>query len=172
MNRTATGDNPGDRSFGIPATLAFLLLCGGLAYVAAQGWQWLFPAMALEARTDGGCDLHQGPCIVRFQDGTVVSLDIEPKTIRPMEPLVLRVTVAGVNAHDVTLDFEGARMNMGRLSADIREMSDGSFAGDAILPVCIRRQMTWQANVGVRSPQGSYQAFFEFEVYGPLSITH
>jgi len=58
-------------------------------------------------------------------------------------------------------------MNMGLIRHELIDSGGGSFAGDAILPVCVRRRMTWRAIVSARGADGRYRAAFDFEVGRP-----
>ncbi len=149
--------------------LVAMALCGGLAYLASSGWNRWFPQPVFEARMDEGCDLHRGPCTARFGDGGQVTLDIEPNTIQPMQPLILSLTFEDVDVENVAVDFKGAHMNMGDLPAEVTKVGDGHFAGSAVLPVCIRNKMTWSARISAVSPDVVHRATFEFDMFNRLN---
>jgi hypothetical protein len=58
-------------------------------------------------------------------------------------------------------------MNMGLISAGLLDTGGGSFAGDVLLPVCVRQRMTWRARVTAGGPDGVHLATFEFEINRP-----
>ena len=149
--------------------LVAMALCGGLAYLVSSGWERWFPQPVFEARMDQGCDLHQGPCTARFGDGGQVTLDIEPKTIQPMQPLILSLSFEDVHVENVSVDFRGARMNMGDIPAEVTQVGNGRFAGGAVLPVCIRNKMTWSARISADSARGIRRATFEFDMFKGLN---
>ena len=82
-----------------------------------------------------------------------------------MQPLSLSLSFEGVEVENVSVDFQGVRMNMGQLNAEVMEVDDGRFEGSTVLPVCIRKKMTWSARVSADSAQGVRRANFEFDMF-------
>jgi hypothetical protein len=140
---------------------------GGLTYGIALFW----PGRAIEpthrALTPAGCDLRQGACVAIFPDGQTLSLDIEPKSLPSMQPLRLTVQISGFSAEDAEVEFNGLTMNMGVNKATLLDVGENRFAGDAILPVCVRRGMDWEARVTATGPEGVWQTSFFFETRRP-----
>jgi len=140
------------------------LVFGGLAYLLMRSWPLLFPPPLFSATATPGCDLHTGPCAAAFDATRFIRLAIEPRTVVPSEPLRLLVDTAGFTATSVDVEFRGVDMNMGLIRHELLDTGGGSFTGDAVLPVCIRRRMSWQAIVTAHGANGVHQATFIFEV--------
>ena len=92
---------------------------------------------------------------------------IEPGTLQPNRPLQIQVDTSGFRVDQVAIEFSGVDMNMGLIRNDLSYSSEGSFRGSAILPVCIRKRMSWRAIVNAEGDDGVHRASFDFEVYRP-----
>jgi hypothetical protein len=55
-------------------------------------------------------------------------------------------------------------MNMGLIERPLLESVGGTFIGEVVLPVCIRRRMRWHATVTAEGPDGVSKARFVFEI--------
>lgn len=147
------------------------LLWGGLAVIlialtvaaALRLWPLLHPEITATAPLDKGCDLRQGPCVSRLPGGGTIELGIEPRTIPLLKPLQLQVRVTGFGAQAVEVDFRGVDMNMGYNRPRLTETEQGWFSGSAVLPVCVRAWMEWEALVLVHTDRGIVAAPFRFE---------
>lgn len=144
--------------------LGMAIALGGLAYLAGRGWPLLSSAPVFTASAPTGCDLHAGPCAAVFEGGRLIRLEMEPKTLPANQPLRILVETAGFAADRASVEFRGTEMNMGLISAALPDTGEGAFAGEVILPVCVRRAMAWQATVVVSSPAAIHRASFVFEV--------
>jgi hypothetical protein len=144
------------------------VVLGGLTYLVSWSWPLLFPRPLFITSAPADCDLHSGPCTAVFGSDRFMRLEMEPKTLVATQPFRVRVDTAGFAAEDVSVEFSGTTMNMGVITANILDTGGGSFAGDAILPVCVRRRMTWRAIVTAIGPDGIYRASFDFEINRPL----
>lgn len=150
-----------------------LWLLAGLLFAALSGvavyrvWPLLNPQAALVAPLDESCDLRAGPCMGTFPNGARVSLSITPRSIPVVQPLRLQVAVAGVSATAVQVDFQGVDMNMGFNRRTLAATGDGRFAGDGMLPVCVRDAMEWEVKVLVESDDGLLAAPFRFMTVKP-----
>ncbi len=109
------------------------------------------------------CDLHQGSCETDLPDGGKVSFSILPKTIPLTEPLQLQVQVQGKKVRKVDVDFSGVSMNMGYNRPRLKRVAEGSFAGEGLLPVCIRQRMDWEARLMLDTPDGLIIIPYRFE---------
>lgn len=147
------------------------LLWGGLAVIlialtvaaVLRLWPLLNPEIMASAPLDEGCDLRQGPCVSRLPDGATIEFGIEPRTIPLLQPLQLQVRIAGLDAQAVEVDFQGVDMNMGYNRPRLTAAEQGRFSGAAVLPVCVREWMEWEALVLVHTDRGIVAAPFRFE---------
>lgn len=95
------------------------------------------------------CRLSDGPCTVRFVDGTWVRLSVEPPSAPAAQPLRFRVE-APKNAQVLRLELQGKDMNMGFFQLPLT--SEGSadprvHRATGVLPVCTLDRMAWRADV-------------------------
>ena len=140
-----------------------VLLAAIIAVVGWKLWHVLNPPRTATAALDPACDLHSGPCFSTFEDGTRVSLTINPQPIPILEQLTLDSEIQGVSARKVEVDIVGVNMNMGYIRPELNATgSDGHFAGESILPVCILDEMEWEARLMVHSDNGLMVAPFRF----------
>lgn len=146
---------------------AALLLLGGGTYLAARYWPALWEQPRITAPAPEACDLRTGSCTAHFRDGAGITLDIEPKTLPPMQPLRVVVRLQGLAAEQVEVDFQGRTMNMGVNRSPLLATGADEYAGEAILPVCVRRRMDWRAEVLVDTGQGIRAAPFYFATEAP-----
>lgn len=155
--RSATGYRRALAVLGVAAAL------GGAAYLLASAWQALTVQPQSSADADAGCDLNAGPCAVSFDEARFIRLEIAPRPVPATQPLRLLIDTGGIAADEVRVEFSGVDMNMGLLSVPLLDVGGGSFAGDATLPVCVRRRMTWRATVIAEGEQGIHRAGFVFD---------
>ncbi len=146
------------------AGLLFLLL----AIVAVIKVQPLLnPDLISIAPLDEACDLRAGPCVSALPDGTKISLAITPDDIPLVKPLTLKVTIDGVEAKNVEVDFIGLGMDMGFNRPKLKVNGSGDFDGTGMLPVCIRNAMEWEAKVLVTTDDGIIAAPYRFIAVKP-----
>ncbi len=142
--------------------IVLLVVLATVSYAAAYLWTQPSTETVLRAVQSAGCDLHQNACTATFDDGRVIQLELEPKAVSPAEPVRLFVETTGFAADSVTVEFAGVDMNMGTIETELLDTGASSFTGDSILPVCIRRTMTWQAKVTARGNDNAYQGIYTF----------
>jgi hypothetical protein len=116
-----------------------------------------------QAELDPGCNLHNNACTLTLPDGGEVTLSIEPRPIPVIEQLAIKVSTKSINAQAVTVDFSGVDMNMGINRYALKRDGEGSYKGGAVLPVCVRSRMDWEAQVWVQTNAGIVVAPFRFE---------
>lgn len=109
------------------------------------------------ANTAVACDLNVSPCAVALADGRQGLLALSPRPIPAAQALqvVWREPAGDAGAalpETVELAFEGVDMDMGFNRARLTRQADGSYAGNAMLPVCTTGSMRWRARVE-RGPQ-------------------
>jgi hypothetical protein len=121
------------------------------------------PKADVTATAAAGCDLHQGPCTASLPDGRRIQLSISPRSIPLVQKLNLEVTLAGLDAAKVEVDFAGADMNMGFNRQTLQAAGGGRFVGTAALPVCVTGRMAWRATVLAEAGRERIAAPFDFE---------
>jgi hypothetical protein len=142
----------------------FVALVGTALY---KTWPLLFPKPARLAPLDPACDLRAGPCVGRLPEGGGIRFAMQPSHIPMMEPLTLEVTLEGLEARRVEVDFVGVEMNMGFNRPALEAAGEGRFRGQGMLPVCVRDAMEWEARVLAHTPQGLVMAPFRFITVKP-----
>jgi len=141
-------------------TAALLLALAAVA--AVKLWPGQAAGLQVQAPLDPACDLQQGPCTGNLPDGRRIELDIQPRPIPLLQPLELVVHLARIDAEGVKVDFSGVDMNMGYNRPVLERAPDGSYRGRAMLPVCVRHRMSWEATVLASTSDGTYSAPFRF----------
>jgi len=146
-----------------------LLGLGGMALYLAE--PLLHPRIRASASLDSRCNLHVGPCSSRLPGGGRVSLSIEPRSIPVVKPIELKVEVSGRPVGEVEVDFSGVHMNMGFNRVSLQPQGKGLYSGTAILPVCVRGAMEWEAKVLLHTEKGLIAAPFRFTTGKPGIFT-
>lgn len=145
--------------------LAGLLFAAVIALALYKALPLLYPTLSEIAAPDPGCDLHAGPCTVRFASGASVRFAIEPQSIPVVTPLRLLVRAEALDAHAVEVDFAGVDMNMGYNRVPLEQTGPGEYAGQGTLPVCVRERMDWEARVLLHTSDGILAAPFRFTTH-------
>lgn len=143
------------------------LLIAVCAMVVIKAWPRLFPVAAVHVVADSTCDLRTGPCVTTIAPAGRISFSIEPREIPIMKPLRLRVEVTDIDSRSVEVDFSGVDMNMGFNRVALERVGAGGYVGKAMLPVCIRDTMEWEAKVMVDTPQGLISVAYRFVTARP-----
>jgi hypothetical protein len=151
------------------------LLAVGLAALAIgvvvyKAWPLLYPQTAERAPLNPYCDLRRSACTVQFESGGRVRLDIKPRGIPVVQPLAVEVELSALAPPErVELDFAGFDMDMGYNRVPLHPATvDGDprillYRGSAMLPICVRDRMTWEARVLLHRADGILAAPFRFE---------
>lgn len=149
-----------------PFNLADLALILALASVAVVGYK-LSPLLLAKAEVTlavpPGCDLNRSACSADLPGGGRVELDITPRPVPLVKPLQLVVSISGMVAEQVDIDFAGLSMNMGYNRKTLTAAGQGRFRGEAMLPVCVSGRMTWRATLIVDSGRQRIAVPFLFE---------
>lgn len=149
--------------------LIAVLFLGVAGLALYRVWPLLNPQVALMAPLDPNCDLRQGACAGVLPNGGRIRFAIQPETLPLAQPLTLSVIVEGLAAQAVEVDFSGVDMNMGYNRPRLSRVMADTFRGNAMLPVCVRERMTWEARVLVHTDRGLLAAPFRF-VTGPPGV--
>ncbi|WP_104202996.1 hypothetical protein [Billgrantia saliphila] len=111
------------------------------------------------------CDLPAATCSASLGGARQLTLRVDaPGGIRALEPLPLRVEVAGVNAQSVRVDLVGRDMDMGLHRFPLDAQDGNRFEGLVQVPICTESVMAWQAEVVVKTPDGRLGSRFDFSV--------
>ncbi|MET0000126.1 MAG: hypothetical protein ABW125_12070 [Candidatus Thiodiazotropha lotti] len=127
----------------------------------------LFPEVIRSGELDPDCDLRAGPCVSQLNDAVRVSFAIEPRQIPTVKPLQLQVSLEGMQAEKVQVDFVGVDMNMGFNRVTLNAAGAGEFKGDGMLPVCVWDAMEWEAKVLITTGQGLISMPYRFITVRP-----
>ncbi len=138
------------------------LLLALLAVAGFKLWPMINPQVVTTLPFDSNCDLQSGPCITKMANGQQVTLSIEPRPIPLVEPIQFKVKLDGVEADKVFVDIQGLGMNMGINRPQLESKSAGSYAGEGMLPVCIRNSMEWEVSVLLDTDEGMIAVPFRF----------
>ncbi len=112
-----------------------------------------------------GCDLAQGPCQASLGEAGSLSLDLGADgEIRALETMPMTVTLEGIDADAVVVDFIGRDMDMGLHRYPLRRQDDGLFRGDGQIPICTEQVMPWRARVIVSDGEERLGSGFNFDV--------
>ncbi len=121
----------------------------------------------LRLTVDQSCDLQKSDCSLKWAEGEI-TLSITPRPIPLVKPLQIAVQLKSrpeaetKQVQGVTVDFKGTTMNMGPNNVKLIESAPNTWTGSGMLPVCIRNQMEWQADVYLQTEQGIIIAPFIF----------
>jgi hypothetical protein len=148
-----------------PFSLVDLSIILALAIVAVFGYKYsplLLPKADLTIEPVAGCDLNKQVCHADIPGGGRIELNIAPHPIPVVMPLQVSVSLTGVEASKVEIDFAGVTMNMGYNRKTLAARSDGNFSGDAMLPVCITGSMLWNVTLLVETMHQRIAVPFQF----------
>ena len=126
--------------------IGFLLI----ALVVVIGYKLspiLLPKTDVSVFPDASCDLQREACSVGLPGGGRVALSMATRPIPMVKPFQVEVKVTGAEAKQVEVDFTGIDMNMGLNRPVLHRQSDGLYAAEVTLPVCITGLMDWQVTV-------------------------
>ena len=151
-------NNKSEHLWTIVAVLGFaLLLVVGYKLKAS-----MTPNITATTPLDKSCDLRKGKCSSELPTGGIVSFSITPNTIPILRPLELNVIVNGINVSKVEIDFIGIGMDMGYNHSNLDKKDASHFKGKAVIPVCVRSRMEWEARVLLHTDHGLIMAPFRF----------
>ncbi|MCU7931533.1 MAG: hypothetical protein KZQ90_12095 [Candidatus Thiodiazotropha sp. (ex Codakia rugifera)] len=144
-----------------------LLIAAVCTVAIYKAWPMLFPTINIKAAVDPACDLRAGPCVTQLEDGSLVSFSIEPRELPVVKPLQLQVSLQGLEADQIEVDFSGVDMNMGFNRIKLKNGSAGEFTGSGMLPVCVWDAMEWEAQVLIDTQQGLVSVPYRFITVRP-----
>ena len=142
--------------------VAITLLTAAGVGLGIKAGTWFKARAQIHAVLGSDCDLRAGPCTSSLNDGRAIRFSIEPRSIPPLTPLLLRVDVIGFSAQKVDVDLNGVGMDMGYNRITLSPVADGHFSATGSLSVCIRNVMKWEALVTIESEDAQITAPFRF----------
>jgi len=146
-------------------TIIAVLVLAILLVVSYKLKDILKPNVSVTVALDESCDLRAGACVSELPSGGKISLLINPNDIPILRPLTLQVKTEGIETSNVEVDFIGIGMEMGYNRSKL-EVGQGAnknqFTGKAILPVCVRSKMDWEARVLLKTDEGLVMVPFRF----------
>ena len=159
---------PSSRDTGLPALR--LMVLATLIALAVALWYLVSHQLRGEPEVtwfaaDTPCDLPAAPCTATLgSQGQLQFAMASPDGIRALAPLPLTVTLTGMEARAVRVDFVGRDMDMGLHRFPLERQAEGRFHGQGQVPVCTEARMAWQARVVVETPDGRLGGRFDFTV--------
>lgn len=141
--------------------LAVVLIAAYVLIDAKDVYQWWVGETHF-AKANPTCDLHENGCEVALSDGSLLRLEIEPKSIPLMKPLHFKVTTP-IDPPTIEIKLFATNMNMGLHTIKLTKTAYGIFEGEGMLPTCIMGNMIWQANVILNQNRQSLGAVFSFK---------
>ena len=109
------------------------------------------------------CDLHQTSCDITLQDGTILELEITPKTIPLMEKMQFSIKSNNPNLKNLNLNIYATNMFMGDFNLPIKNLGDGNYEAFVTLPTCPVGDMLWNAEIRVEKLNKTIGARFQFK---------
>lgn len=144
-------------------TIIAVLVLAILIVVSYKLKDILKPGVTASATLDESCDLRKGACTSALPTGGKVTFSIDPNDIPILRPLQLKVEIEGVEVvSKVEVDFIGIGMEMGYNRPALKAVDKTHFSGRAILPVCVRAKMEWEARILLHTKKGLIMAPFRF----------
>ena len=136
------------------SALAFSLLgiLGSMYYPHLRQWLLRASVHAIILHADRACNPMGKVCTVSDAASTI-TLRLGDN-IKPLTPFPVLVSLAGMAAtrvNKVTVYFTMVNMDMGINGFDLSQRVDGTWQGQALLPVCSMGRRDWQVTIEVAS---------------------
>ena len=142
--------------------LVLSLVCAYFLIDSSDIYRW-YVGNTNFAKQEKNCDLHKEACSVTLQDGSNITLSIEPKPIPLMKPIELTVKTKDINLDKLDLKVFATNMNMGLIEKSLKKVNKNRYEGKITLPTCIVGNMIWNVNIIANKPTKSLGATFEFQ---------
>lgn len=135
-------------------------LLGAIAVTVLLKLMVFAPPKALVLPLDPTCSLSAASCSAELPGGGTLEFALGPRPTPLLKPLALDIRISGSNARAVEVDFTGVDVPMAFNRADLIPAGEGSYAGQAALPLCASGRMEWRATV--RLQDGGRQIYVPF----------
>ncbi len=117
-----------------------------MVLVAVVGYRFV-PKADVRLPLVADCALDRQPACVAELPGGRMEMAISPRPIPSNQPLNVSVSLSGIRADRVEIDFAGVDMNMGHIGVRLAAAGAGRYTGQATLPVCVTGRMAWWVTV-------------------------
>jgi hypothetical protein len=107
------------------------------------------------------CDLKTQPCVTKINE-TQILLAVQSQEIASFQPLPFIVTFKGIEASNVSIDFQGIEMFMGSNILPLKMSSANVFTGTHTLAGHTGYSMTWRAILKFDHKGTPQETWFEF----------
>ena len=129
---------------------------------AAVGYLWL-PRAEVVLPLVADCRLDRQICSTELPGGGRLEISLAPRPVSTIKPIRVSVSIAGLPAGRVEVDFQGVDVNMGLHRLPLVAAGPDRFGGETTLPVCVTGQMVWQATVLIEADRKNISVPFRFE---------
>lgn len=109
------------------------------------------------------CDLHKTACEVITTDGTKFELEVFPKNIPLMQTLTFKLKSTNQNLNNPKISIYATNMFMGQFDLQFKNMGNGLYEAQGILPTCPIGNMQWNADIEINKINERIGARFQFE---------
>lgn len=133
---------------------ALILLAGlGVGYTLNRMPENAYINPDVTLTVDEQCALNTADCIVELSNDSAISFNIAPRPIKGVSPLVFSLNVDNLEIKQAVIDLTGVDMNMGSYRFAFESQGNNLYTANGNLPVCIRNQMLWQADIWLDTKQ-------------------
>lgn len=143
--------------------LAMVVALLAIAVIGNYFSPLLLPKADVTGIADAGCNLQRQACSAGLPQGGRLEFSITPRPIPVLQALRIEVSVSGIEAQKIEVDFAGETMNMGYNRSKLAAAGDGRHVGQTSLPVCITGSMGWVATVIVETGRQRIAVPFRFD---------
>ena len=120
----------------------------------------------LSLQVDPDCVLNEAACERKITATGTIEFSIGPRPILGASPLTFNLSVDKLDVQSASIELKGVSMNMGSYRFDLAPDGNGRFIAEGNLPVCVRNQMLWQADVWLKTrAQGLVKVSYLFTAY-------
>ena len=142
--------------------LVLSLVCAYFLIDSSDIYRW-YVGNTNFIKQNKNCNLHKEACSVTLQDGSHITLSIEPKPIPLMKSIELTIKTKNINLDKLDLKVFATNMNMGLIEKSLKKVTNNTYKGKITLPTCIVGNMIWDVNIIANKPTKSLGATFEFK---------
>lgn len=123
--------------------------------------KWMTLPRLQQLDTTAECFLHEGACAAHWSGGAL-HLELGPLPLRCLAPLAVELSLMGPAPDEVSVDFQGVEFPEAFHRVVLHPASDGRYLGEAVLPLCARGGLRWQALVVMDDGRRRIRAPFPF----------